>query len=438
MSAGDGAREQLAWVVAAFRGADPGEDEVVAHFDERFLTAVPPSTVLDVFRSRGGSEFEVFDVTEVAAGSLVAGTSDGFVLSLTVEPEPPHRIRGLLLRSPEPESIDDERLVDPPVSVSFRRGEDPERGLRERFASQGHVGLAAAAYRSSVDESPEVLATVGWADLQAGDPVTPGHRFPAYSVTKLLTVVAVLQLVAADRVALDQPANDVLTSFQLWADDVTIRELLTHTGGVSSDFAHWVDEVGPAADLLGPLVPVARQQRGRHVYSNGGYTTLGQIVADVSGRSYEVFVTEEVLRPLGMVDSDFPMVPPWPAPGVATGHEVSDGRIVTCARQICSVPPAGGLWSTLDDLARFAFDWPTLLPEALVVEALRPQVERAGGGPIGLGFLLFEDGWGHAGGGIGYSSSLLCRPAERKVAVAFANRSIPVEPIAFSVLDRVG
>jgi CubicO group peptidase (beta-lactamase class C family) len=291
-------------------------------------------------------------------------------------------------------------------------------------------------------DAPDVLATIGWADLESGEPVRRDHRFAAYSVTKLLTVVAILRLVAEDRLRLDSAVSSVLSSFRLSSDEVTIRELLTHTAGVRSDFAHFVDAVPPAAELLGPVLEVDEATRGHHVYSNGGYATLGQVVADLTGRSYETFVVEEVLRPLAMASSGYPTVPPWPAPGVATGHDVDadGGRFVPTPPTICSVPPAGGLWTTADDLARFAFGWASLLPDELVAEALRPQADR-GGGAIGLGFLLVGSGeelvWGHAGGGLGYQSSLLCRPADGLVAVGLTNRFVPVEPLAAVVLDSM-
>jgi len=74
----------------------------------------------------------------------------------------------------------------------------------------------------------------GWADLDRPEALHPGHRFPAPGVTKLITAVAALRLVADGRAGLDDPANVHLRTVRLADDAVTVRELLTHTGGVET------------------------------------------------------------------------------------------------------------------------------------------------------------------------------------------------------------
>jgi CubicO group peptidase (beta-lactamase class C family) len=105
--------------------------------------------------------------------------------------------------------------------------------------------------------------------------------------------------------------------------------------------------------------------------------------------------------------------------GAGTGyHLAGDGSLETAPAQICTVPAAGGLWTTAADLVRFGLSWASLLPAGLAREALRPQVDRdSTGARMGLGWLLNEpkDIGGHAGGGPG-AAGAADHPAEYRIA----------------------
>lgn len=133
----------------------------------------------------------------------------------------------------------------------------------------------------------------------------PDHQFPACSVTKLVTVTAVLRLAADDCVRLDGPANDYLRTVRLADGAVTIRDLLTHTGGVDSPAQILADAVPGLATVTGPVVGCTGQ-RGAFRYSNGGYGALGQMIADVTGSPYPQAAARLVLDPLGLSSSFFP------------------------------------------------------------------------------------------------------------------------------------
>ncbi len=101
---------------------------------------------------------------------------------------------------------------------------------------------------------------------------------------------------------------------------------------------------------------------------------LGQLIADVSGEPYQPSPPAWCWARSGLDDSSFPAR--WPDdPDAVTGYGLADEafRVTTV---ICTLPPAGGLWSTAADLIRFARDWRGLLPADLAAEALRPQVTR--------------------------------------------------------------
>jgi CubicO group peptidase (beta-lactamase class C family) len=261
-------------------------------------------------------------------------------------------------------------------------------------------------------------------------PLTPGHRFPAYSVTKLITATVVLRLAADGQIGLDDPARAHLHTIRLADETITVRDLLTHTSGVQSPGEMFADRVPDLVTLVGPVVPSAAP-RGTFSYSNGGYALLGQLIADVTGGSYPEAAARLVLGPLAMGGSWFPAS--WPGADAVTGyHLAGDGSFEIAPARICTVPAAGGMWTTAADLVRFALSWASLLPAGLAREALRPQADRdSTGAQMGLGWLLNEpkDVGGHAGSGPGAAASLIIRLSTGQPSVALANRLVPIEPV---------
>jgi CubicO group peptidase (beta-lactamase class C family) len=270
----------------------------------------------------------------------------------------------------------------------------------------------------------------GWANLDQDDVLLPEHRFPAYSITQLVTATAVLRLIADGRVGLDEPANGYLHTIRLADDAVTVRELLSHTDGVDSPAPLFADRVPDLVSVFGP-VAACGGSRGTFAYGYGGYAVLGQLIADVTGSPYEDAATGMVLEPLGMSSSWYPRSAP--ATGVVTGHRLTDeGVFERVPTQVSVLPGAAGLWTTAADLVRFGLGWSSLLPDALAREALRPQAEGEGvGAETGLGWGLVQpkDIAGHPGAGSGCSASLIIRPGGGQPLVVFTNRQVLVEAI---------
>jgi N-acyl-D-amino-acid deacylase len=160
----------------------------------------------------------------------------------------------------------------------------------------------------------------GYADLETREPVRPTSLFRIASMTKPLTAVAVLQLAAQGKFQLDDPMVNVL-GLDPTGDPrirkITVRHLLQHRAGWDRDksFDPMFEHERIAADLNVP-VPVNQEQVIRfmmkqkldfapgheHVYSNFGYCVLGRVIERASGQSYEAYVREHVLKPLGIHD----------------------------------------------------------------------------------------------------------------------------------------
>jgi CubicO group peptidase (beta-lactamase class C family) len=432
------ALDQVRWVMTRFAGADgpgwvaPDEDEMREHFTEHFLTVIPAGQVVSTLSGLAPELRAELFVTAATTGNVQA-VLPGIRIQAATEPEPPHRLI-MLGAFPDGNRITDTRLA---AASSHADGEVPGAAGEIAEATLTELALPGLVLAGHTPDGAEWVLARGWADLDQQRALRPDHRFPAYSITKLITAVAVLRLVADGAMRLDAPANDFLRTVRLADADATVREVLTHTAGTDSPDTMYADAVPDLETLTGPVLG-SSGPRGTFEYSNGGYAVLGQLIADVTGEPYPAAATRLVLGPLGMADSSFPAR--WPDdPDAVTGYGLAD-RAFRPEGQICALPAAGGLWSTAADLLRFAEGWRGLLPADLAAEAVRPQVTRPDTGvQVGLGWVVnaARGVLGHAGGGRGGASSLIVQPATGRVHVALTNRLIPIEPVNARVLKAV-
>ncbi|HEX5590476.1 MAG TPA: serine hydrolase domain-containing protein [Candidatus Limnocylindrales bacterium] len=238
------------------------------------------------------------------------------------------------------------------------------------------VGLAVAVVRRG---RPPRFVARGHASIASRRPVTEDTVFRIGSVTKLVTGIAVMQLVERGLVDLDAPANCALRAYRLVPAEPglrspTLRHLLTHTAGIP-EVVHLRDlfhpDWGPfmarpaiaSAAVGGSLPSLANYYRGelRYVvepgtifaYSNHGFATVGQIVEDVTGQPLDRTYRERVFEPLGMADTDLIRSERVRA-ALATGYEFgSRGPEAVTDREWLG-PAGGGIYSTASDMARLA------------------------------------------------------------------------------------
>ena len=430
---------QVRWAIARFRGADqpawpaPAEDELREHFDENYLALVPAEMMVKALRpvaAQLGQDLTVAEATPVSLrariggpaanrpGSPASGRAAGLRVEAAVEPAAPHRLTGLRIY-PITEGVADGRLADPPRESTGPAPARVRKVLEEGYAELALVGLVAAG------NLPQPWAAAhGWADLDRREQVRTGHRFPAYGTTKAITSTTVLCLVAEGRIDLDAPANHYLHTVRLADDAVTVRSLLTQTAGVAGPAEQFAEEVPDQPALLGSTVACAR---GAFRPGNGGYAVLGQLIADVTGTPYPEAVHRLVLEPLSMTRSWFPRR--WPEADAVLGYDLAeDGRFRPAPRLVCTMPAAGGLWTTAADLVRFGANWSSLLPAGLRAEAL-----DAGAEP-GVGLVWRADRargiYGYPGAGPAGAASLIIRADTGSVAAAVTNRRVSMESIA--------
>ncbi|MEU7720346.1 serine hydrolase domain-containing protein [Streptomyces tibetensis] len=175
------------------------------------------------------------------------------------------------------------------------------------------------------------------------------------SITKTFTAVLVLRL--RDEGALD--LNDPLEKHVpgTGVGEVTVAELLAHTGGLAAETPGpwWERSPGSLrpelADVLGDR-PLLTPPGRRFHYSNPGYAVLGALIEKLRGASWEDVLRREVLEPLGLHRTS--VRPQAPHAGGWAVHPWADVMLPEPLEDLGRMAPAGQLWSTTGDLARFA------------------------------------------------------------------------------------
>lgn len=193
------------------------------------------------------------------------------------------------------------------------------------------------------------------------EPMTVDTVFDLASLTKVIaTTTAVMQLVQAHRLELDAPVARYWPAFAANGKHaVTIRQLLTHTSGLAPDLplrAAARDRQGVLDELVNE--PLRAAPGVRTVYSDINFLALGELVARVTHQTLDAYCRTHIFAPLGMRDTMFEPDPAHALRAAATtgdSHGMREGRVHDpSASRMGGVAGNAGLFSTADDLARFA------------------------------------------------------------------------------------
>ncbi|MFH1764896.1 MAG: serine hydrolase domain-containing protein [Gemmatimonadota bacterium] len=299
----------------------------------------------------------------------------------------------------------------------------------------------------------EVLWSAGFglADIESQRPATPATMYSICSISKLFTSVAAMRLRDEGKFRLDDPVSSLLPWFQLenahpGGPPITVEGLLTHSAGIprESDHPYWTapfdfplhDDVVSGITDQETLYPAWKYFQ----YSNLGLTTVGEIVADLSGQPYGDYVRGHILVPLGMTSTTPEIGEVQGTEKLATGYSAlrRDGnREKVEPFEGRGIAPAMGFASTVEDLARFA-SWQFRLLETGQEEILEPNTLRemqrvhfmdpGWSTAWGLGFSVSRRGEktfvGHGGSCPGYRSNLELQIEDKIATIAMANAMI--------------
>ena len=321
-----------------------------------------------------------------------------------------------------------------------------------------------------------VLLARGYGVKQLGAPAPVGARtgFGIASNTKVVTATALALLVEEGKVAWDAPVTRYLPWFALSdpfvTRELTVRDLLVHRSGLGlggGDLLWWPPSTYTRREIAERLrfVPLATSFRSAYAYDNVLYLIAGELIAAVSGMSWEDFVRTRILEPVGMAHS----TPRHSAAGdgadVATPHAPVNGAVRPVAPFLSdNTNPAGGIVSNAEDMAKWVtvqLDsgkvaggtrlytaasalqiWRDVTPTPIGgaipgFEHLRPEFS---GYALGLGvrdyrgLKLLQ----HTGGLPGYVSKVAMIPSKRLGVVVLTNQEsgFAFESIVYRVLDH--
>jgi CubicO group peptidase (beta-lactamase class C family) len=261
----------------------------------------------------------------------------------------------------------------------------------------------------------------------AGASTTTDTQYRIGSITKTITALLVLQCRDDGLLDLDDPIGRHLP--ETGYASATVRSLLAHVSGMQSEpVGPWwerspgvdVDELLAANDGSGAVFGP-----GEHYhYSNLGYGLLGQLAARLRDRPWSTLVEERVLGPLGMTRTSYLQQEPH-APGFSV-HHLAGTLTEEPLHDTGAMAPAGQLWSTVEDLARFAafmdLGHPDVLSDASRAEMRRPVPPALEYG-LGVRLLPYADGVlvGHTGSMPGFQATLFVDPLNHGGVVALTN-----------------
>jgi CubicO group peptidase (beta-lactamase class C family) len=233
---------------------------------------------------------------------------------------------------------------------------------RELPASMERHGVPGGVVTVVHDGEVVLLRGYGHADLESGDPVDPHTTvFRTGSVAKVVTTTGVMQLAEAGTVDLDTDVTEYV-DVELPAtydEHVTLRHLATHTAGFDyvNDGVLTADPADiPTVETVvkTDLPPRVRAPGTASAYDNHGWTLMGYVLEQQSGRSYGSYVHDEVFAPIGMTRSTASEVLPADVRGdLATGYHVENGEFVVADPVYVRLAPAGSFATTGADMGQF-------------------------------------------------------------------------------------
>ncbi len=307
-----------------------------------------------------------------------------------------------------------------------------EMRVREEQASQRLPSLVLGVAREG---HLEWWASAGTGGTPAGGP-SDDTQYRIGSISKTLVAVCVLRLRDEGRVDLSDPIGRHIP--ELSDLPVTVAQLLSHTAGLPAETpAPWWERV-PGGDFSALVATTLRPEKlrwrpGRRFhYSNPGYAVLGELVGRVRRSSLWEVVRAELLEPLGMERTSVRPVAPH-AEGLAV-HPHAPLVFSEPEYDAGAMAPAGQLWSTVGDLARWSgviagaredvlsADSASEMAEPLALSDIPNQPWTAA---YGLGLQVWNVGGvlrvGHTGGMPGHWAMMQLEPKSKDVIVALAN-----------------
>jgi D-alanyl-D-alanine carboxypeptidase len=354
---------------------------------------------------------------------------------------------GLYIIAPHPPRV--------PKRVTDQEG--IETYLNRLVASNNPPGLSVVVVK---DGKMVYNRAFGLADGPRQIVATPETVYHWWSMTKIPTAIAIMQLQEKGLLDIDDPVEKYLPFFQVeyrgtQIHEITIRQLLSHTSGLPDPvpaiigWVHYEDKICDQTELVKQYLPDYNQLRyapgSDSSYTNFGYMVLGAVIEAVSGESYEDYVIEHILRPANMPQTNFLYTDTMQDHEASGSHPLvnfytpmlpflmdmkplvreRDGKILWLNRVYLDVTPSSGLIGSANDVGELMKN--LLASETLLSDesktAMLPTGELPGERPLGWAeYELGERPWvQHPGGGPGFATLMRLYPEENLGIAILAN-----------------
>jgi CubicO group peptidase (beta-lactamase class C family) len=378
---------------------------------------------------------ETADSVTILGRSRLTGQSRA--LEVRVETAPPNKIARIGFRPPAiaAGAKTQSRLTDSQLSS--------ELGLFVKKLADADVFSGAVL----VAKNGEVLFKQAYGDankdFDARNRVDT--KFNLGSMNKMFTSIAIAQLVERGKVSLDDPLSKYVPDFPTreWAEKIKIKHLLSHTSGLGSYFNRKFMESSRARfRTVDDMMTLAVDERPQFepgtkwAYSNTGMLVLGKVIEKATGQTYFDYIRENIYRPAGMINSDC-----YELDTVNKNLAVGYSKVFTekgttfrnnIFEHVMRGGPAGGGYSTVEDLYRFSqalMGGKLVKPELVkLFTSAKPELNSPN---YGYGFQIdaTRRTIGHSGGFPGISSNLSIFLDSGYVTVVMSNYGRGSDPI---------
>jgi len=405
-----------AWF-AAFNSGDVGQ---IILFDDKYRTQLPPiAQTMGLRQQTGGFTLLQIEKNEpLSIEAVVQEKNSGTRSQLTLEVSSGERPKIVRLNIAVSRLTEAEAIAALSDHVEQAARNDQFSGT-VLIARNGKVLLEKAA---------------GMANRESKSPVALDTQLRLGSMNKMFTAIATLQLIESGKLAFEDPIAKHIPDYpnKDLASKVTIRHLLTHTGGTGDIFGPeftknrlTLREHADYVNLFGARA-LQFQPGSRYQYSNYGFVLLGRIIEKVSGTSYYDYVRSRIFEPAGMKSTDS-LPESESVRGRATGYLRSNGAWASNGETLpWRGMAAGGGYSTAGDLLRFAMALESgkLISKSMLADATTSQSQQ-----YGYGFGILGTGqmksYGHNGGAPGMNGDLRVFPELGYVLIGLSNLDPP-------------
>lgn len=354
--------------------------------------------------------------------------------------------------------------------VSAGSSRELRTGLVDTLVERTMTTFKVPGIAVAVVKDGEVVLAKGYGvrSIATRQPTDEHTLFAIASNTKAFTAAALGILVSEGKISWDRHVTDIIPEFRLhdpWVTaEFTIRDLLTHRSGLglgAGDLMLWPDSARfTTAEIIHNLrflKPVS-SFRTRYDYDNLLYLVAGEVVAWISGTSWETFVESRILQPLGMIRSAASINRLADTTNIIDAHVLVDGRLQVVAKERGNVlNPAGGIYSSVREMARWvnlqinrgAYGdslKQQLFPAQIHAEMWTPQtiIPVRNPGSYNTHFSAYGLGWGltdvkgflqasHTGGLMGIVTQVTILPELKLGIIVFTNQQ---EGAAFAAITN--